>query len=421
MSDETLQIEKVVAGGFGLGRGGGGVLLVPGALAGETVRARALVPGKPHAELLEVLQASPQRVPAPDLPTADLAHAAYPEQLRIKRELVREALARIGGAAALADTVAETVPSPAPWGYRTAAQYLVTPQGLGYRARGSHTPQLLREDPLVVDAIHALLERLPARALLPARELALRASTLTGEVLATLIGPGEPERYRAATAALREAGAAGVSLAAPAARRFAARITPLWGAVTVTERFGEFVGPVSASGFSQVNPAAAGELYRHAGRLAQHSGLSGAALDLYGGSGLLGRHLLGTFERVRVTDASAEALARGETSPLPGLEFAQQKASAVTPAHLRGFALVAADPPRAGLGEELRAALLVGPPAGLLYVSCSPATWARDVGELLRAGYRLRHAIPFDFYPQTSHVEVLSFLDGPEPGVAASP
>jgi len=72
--------------------------------------------------------------------------------------------------------------------------------------------------------------------------------------------------------------------------------------------------------------------------------------------------------------------------------------------------LVVVDPPRAGLSAELRAAIVRSRVPRLLYVSCDVATWARDVADFARQGLRLERFEPFDFYPQTHHVEVLSLL-----------
>ena len=73
--------------------------------------------------------------------------------------------------------------------------------------------------------------------------------------------------------------------------------------------------------------------------------------------------------------------------------------------------LVILDPPRAGLVRELRQTLVQAGPPEILYIACDPATWARDVGELTReGGYELRFVRPYDFFPYTHHVEVLSYL-----------
>ncbi|HEX2863165.1 MAG TPA: hypothetical protein VHN99_01245, partial [Deinococcales bacterium] len=169
-------VERVVKNGLGLTRlPDGQVVLVPGVLPGEVVRvapSRQRGPG----ELLDVLEPSPDRV---DLPrgatpdTCDLGFATYEAQLRIKREIVLDALAHVGH---LNAEVGETVPSPEEWGYRAAAQYLLTPQGPAYRQRGGRAPRVIREDPLTTDLITGGLRSLNAQALFPAVEVALRAS-----------------------------------------------------------------------------------------------------------------------------------------------------------------------------------------------------------------------------------------------------
>ncbi|MFD1732366.1 hypothetical protein ACFSC4_16810 [Deinococcus malanensis] len=94
--------------------------------------------------MVEVLRRSPDRVDAPELPTADLAHARYEAQLAYKKAFVEEALSRI---AKVRRPVNDTVPSPQAWAYRNTAQYLVTPQGLAYRERRGSDPLVVDKDP----------------------------------------------------------------------------------------------------------------------------------------------------------------------------------------------------------------------------------------------------------------------------------
>ena len=303
----TLEVEKIVAGGLGLARDDAGVVLLSGALPGERVVAevrsgRGVRQGVTH----EVLRASPDRVGAPELPTADLAHASYAAQLAYKRGFVEEALTRI--AKRRGAEVGETVGSPEQWHYRNAAQYLVTPQGLGYRERRSHEAQAFTGDPLAMAAIGTVAAQLDPAQLDPAQEVAFRASRLTGEVVAALIGSGEPRQYLRASDHLMDAGVVGVSLAQPAGRRFSAGVRLIAGEADIRERFGRVEISVSATGFAQVNPLAAGLAYERAAALA---GRGDHAADLYGGSGAIARHLAGQFRRVTVLDSSPEALARG--------------------------------------------------------------------------------------------------------------
>ena len=409
-----LDIEKVVAGGLGLARHAGGVVLVRGALGGERVEAQVKAArGVRQGRLRRVLSASPDRVEAPELPTADLAHASYPAQLRIKRELVEEALSRI---AKLAHPVAETVASPRQWGYRNGAQYLTVPGGLAYRERsGPGIWRLDGPDPLIMDAVQAVMARLEGVFLDPVQEIAFRGSRLSGEVVASIIGPGEPRQYLRASDRLLDAGVIGVSLASPATqpagRRFSAGVKLIAGEGTTLEQLGDVQVSLSASGFAQVNPEAAGLAYR----LAAHFAGSGErATDLYGGSGAIGRHLARTFTQVVVLDTAAEALQRGQRdvqrSGERNVVFRRADAAFSPGSPLPETDVIVVDPPRAGLSSEARSAVSATAARTLVYVSCDPATWARDVGDLLHRGWQLGEVVPHDFYPQTSHVEVVSRL-----------
>lgn len=424
----VFEIEKLVAGGLGLARDGKGAVLIAGALPGERVRA-ALRPGRGvrQGRALDILRTSPDRVPdAPDLPTTDLAHASYAAQLHFKRGFVTEALERIaklGGAA----EVTPTVPSGAQWGYRSGAQYLIMPLGLAYRERRAHQPHPAHHDPLLASFARQLLEKVDAALtqatapesledsaselwrLASAQEIAVRGSFLTGEVLVVLIAPGEPRDHLRAAETLLDLGFAGVSLAAPAGRRFGSRVRLIAGESTVPERFGRASLPVSASGFAQVNPEAAGRAYR---QVAEWAGRGSHAADLYGGAGAIGQHLSSAFGRVTVIDVAAEALSRGRQAAaeadLNNLQFLQ--GSAETLGELSTNVIVA-DPPRAGLDTTARDAIHASTADRLVYMSCDPATWARDVGDLVRRGWRLERVTPYDFYPQTSHTEVVSLLE----------
>ncbi|PNY81255.1 class I SAM-dependent RNA methyltransferase [Deinococcus koreensis] len=403
----TLEIEKLVAGGLGLARDDSGVVLVRGALPGERVTA-SLRSGKGVRQGLvqEILRASPDRVAAPDLPTADLAHASYAAQLGYKRAFVEEALSRI---AKLRHEVGETVASPREWHYRNAAQYLITPSGLAYRERRGREPQVFADDPLVMSQITELVGKLSPELLDPATEVALRASDLTGEVVAALIGAGEPRQFLRASDHLMDAGVVGVSLAQPAGRRFSAGVRLIAGEAGIREQFGDVQVSISATGFAQVNPPAATLAYRRAAELA---GKGDHAVDLYGGAGAIGRHLAKNFRRVTVLDSDADSLARGRQDVAQSGEsnVSYRLGDAARFSEL-GTDVIVVDPPRAGLEDEARDHLHDSTADRLVYVSCDPATWARDVGDLTRRGWRLGEVTPHDFYPQTSHVEILSVLE----------
>jgi 23S rRNA (uracil1939-C5)-methyltransferase len=409
-SAQRFRIEKIVSGGFGLARTERGVALIAGALPGETVEA-ALQPKKGRLEgrVLKVLEASPDRVPfARDTPpTADLAHASYEAQLRFKRDFVVESLTRI---AKLEADVLETQPSPEMWRYRNGAQYVVTEAGVGYRQPGTHKAQLIRSDPLTTELISDGLHELEGEKLIPSGEIAFRASLATDEVLACLIGLGKPRDYYNARKHLEELGVSGVSFAfATLEGRFRAGVQPLFGLETILETYGDYQLSVSASSFAQVNPLAAGALYKAAVKLI---GTGGSCVDLYGGGGGLAFHLAQGYERVTVVEINPDAVERGEADGQRlGIERVQfQRGDAAQISSLEAD-LISLDPPRAGLSPEALEVVVNAASPKILYVSCDPATWARDVARFVKGGYKLKHVQPWDFYPQTSHVEVLSLLE----------
>ncbi|WP_018111457.1 class I SAM-dependent RNA methyltransferase [Thermus igniterrae] len=402
----VLTVEKLVPGGYGLARTEEGAVLVKGALPGEVVRGRPVRRrGALFLEEVELLQPHPDRYPHPLPPTADLP-LVYERQLPLKEGLVREALERI---AKLPFPLSPIRPSPRALGYRTAAQYARHPLGgLAYRLPESHALVRVAEDPLLAEPLAWALGVLSGWPL-PVEEVVLRGSLLEGRVLLGLIG-GSPEALKRPAKALVAEGFAGVVWGEPSAKgRFRGQVRPLHGERTLLERFGPLTASVSVESFSQVNPLAAGELLQEAQGLP-----SGGerALELYAGSGLLSLLLAPRYREVVAVEISKEAVRRGEADRRRlGVENVRfHRGDAREAARLGAFDLVLLDPPRAGLAPEVRAYLLETRPQEVLYITCDPATWARDVGALVQGGYRLAFARPYDFFPFTHHVEVLSLL-----------
>jgi 23S rRNA (uracil1939-C5)-methyltransferase len=409
-----LTIERLLPGALGLARlPTGQVVLLPGVLPHERIKAEVTAKGKQLVGTVKrILQPSDVRVPLPKHcpPTLDFAFASYEAQLLAKAGFVLDVLRRIAKLdAAQIPAIAPTHGSPETWKYRNSAQYLVTPQGLAYRQRSSHEAWLVEHDPLLIEPLAALLAGFPAMAGAVGAgitELGLRGSLHSGETLVALIGAHAPKGVQRA---LHRLGVTGAVLAAPSSGgRFRGAVESLFGAETILERYGRFDLSVTAQGFAQVNPLAAGLLYQ---RVAQLAGTGLHAVDLYGGSGGLGLHLLRHFADVTVLEINAEAVALGQRdAERLGLDVLFVTGDAARLSRLKPDVIVA-DPPRAGLSPEAVAAIVASPAERLVYVSCDPATWARDTGILVRAGWQLVAVQPFDFYPQTSHVEVLSLFE----------
>jgi len=159
--------------------------------------------------------------------------------------------------------------------------------------------------------------------------------------------------------------------------------------------------------FAQTNPEVA-EMLRH--WVHANAGRAELLLDLYAGDGFLTRDLKSSFQRVVAVERSPAAVREGRARS-PDLEWVL---SDVAQFELSGElnpteTVVVVDPPRTGLEKPVRERLLRWQIAKLLYVSCDPATFARDIAEL-QAGYRMVEVQPFDMFPQTAGIELAAHL-----------
>jgi 23S rRNA (uracil1939-C5)-methyltransferase len=404
-----LHIERIVAGGAGLARTPDGAVFVRGALPGERVTARpSLRAGVLRAHVIDILDPHPGRVAIPDAPPGADLPLIYGEQLAVKEGLVREALERV---AKLEHDLAPIHPSPHELAYRTAAQYAVVEGGgLGARAIDSDRVVPLAADALVTQPIAAAFATCSSRALHGVTEVSFRASLHEQRVLVALHGERRSPAAERLARALEDSGAAGVSWAQLDERgRFRGRTTVMNGHDRLLEDFGGVLSTITVRSFAQVNPPAAGAMYREAATLA---GSGSRALDLYAGSGVLGLHLAAAFDDVVAVEIAPDAVRRGEADARRlGRPLRFHRGDARSAARYLPADLVALDPPRAGLADDVIRVLGDHRPPRMVYASCDPTTWARDVGKLAGRGYRLTFARPYDFYPYTSHVEVLSVLE----------
>jgi 23S rRNA (uracil1939-C5)-methyltransferase len=431
----TLDIDRFVHGGRALATADDGRrVLVAGAIPGERVRVVAdRRRGVWLAEVEEVLEASPDRVPTPEHPGLDLGHVAYRRQLDVKREVVLDAWRRANkGADAPFDLEAVTA-SPEVWGYRASIQPAIVerergdPVQLGYRRMGSHEVVALDHDPTANAACRSGWDAVRGSSLpRGVREVVLRGND-DGEVLAALIADTATRDLLGVAHDLVRAGVHGVVGAPYDPRgRFRGGAERLAGARAIAQRFGDVSITMTATSFAQPNPGAAHALYRTIAEWAPHAR---HALDLFAGSGVIGMHLAPRADRVTALEIDRGSVDRGRrdaaAAGLTNLEIFRSDVRDLAVAD--DVDLVAVDPPRAGLASGVRDALHASRTRYLLYVSCDVATWARDVADLCARdgggeaggrGWRPLRVQAFDFQPHTHHVELLSLLarDGAEGG-----
>ena len=355
---------------------------------------------------MAVLEPSSLRVKPPVHPGLDYGFVSYEGQLGLKRQVIKDALER---ALKRNINIPQLRPAPSAWHYRSAVQPVVTPNGLGYRAPNSHKAVSLSEDPVANSALNTFWGRWSGAAPKSVRELALRGNE-AGEVLVCFIATTSARNLLSfAHGLLKETNAVGVSYARHDSRgRFRRGSERLAGERSIRQRYGSFEVTVNATSFAQPNPLAAGLLYKRLVELApggQH------AFELYAGGGVIGMHLLEKYDRVTALEIDKGSVTRGRRDAARlGLDvvFVHSDAKRVDiPADAD---LVVVDPPRSGLAKDLRELIDRSSSTALLYVSCDVVTWARDVAAFEKLGWTLETFEPFDFYPQTHHIELLSKL-----------
>jgi 23S rRNA (uracil1939-C5)-methyltransferase len=356
-------------------------------------------------------------------------HVDYAAQLDAKREIAAAALRRIGGLALPEGEALPITPSPLPYRYRTRSRVLVEAGNVGYRRRRSHALAPTSRCPVLVEALEQRLASLAADPPRRDGEWELVASLgaepprcdRDQELVASLgAEPPRCDRDRELVASLGAeplrcdrdvelVAGDGAGLAEAAARALplpAAEGPRIWLRVG-----GDRIG-VSPGVFVQSNASLLEPLAR---AVAGAAGTGRLALELYCGAGFFTLGLARSFEQVVAVDSNPAAVrdlehnlrdarltnVRARTGPVEGALDEPELA------RLRPDCVVV-DPPRAGLGERVAARIAELAPARIVYLSCDPATLARDLSHLDHRGYALLRAECFDLFPQAPHVEVLA-------------
>ncbi len=440
----TLDFTGYTAEGMGVARLEGRVVFVPGVVRGETWRVRLEKVNKAVAwgRGVELLAASPERL-APDCPLAgrcggcQFRHMTYAEELRAKGDRVRDALERLGGVKL---DLPPVLGAEAPERYRNKVQFPVSEEknglAVGYYRSRSHqvldAPDCLLQPEAVTrlrgtfkgwmerNNISAYDER-TGRGLV--RHLYVRTSS-RGESLCCVVVngdklPGEAGLVSALRAA--EPGLAGVVLNTNTRDTnviLGDQYRLLWGRDWLEEELLGLTFRLSAPSFFQVNRVQTEKLYRTA---LEFAGLTGTetVLDLYCGVGSISLCLAREAGRVVgaevVPQAVEDARANAARNGIGNAEFFRGDAGEVA-ARLMGEGLrpraVVVDPPRKGLAPEVPGVLAGLAPERIVYVSCDPATLARDVKRFAELGYAPARARAVDLFPRTAHVETVMLLQG---------
>jgi 23S rRNA (uracil1939-C5)-methyltransferase len=382
-----LTLNNMAHGGSAVGRHDGRAIFVAYGVPGERVRARITQDKRrfAYAEVVEVLEPAPIRV-MPHCKHFGVCggchwqHMDYVAQLSFKQSVVADQMRRLGG---LLDVVVHpTIPSPDAWAYRSHVTYHVTADGqLGFVGLDDRTVipieecHIVREElfnPLVSSALN----------LAPAERVRVQVGSNDDELLIAT-GQGEDNFQRILTSH-----------------------------ETVHYTIQGRTFQVSAGSFFQVNLPQAETLVRLVLERLKLTG-SERLLDLYSGVGLFTAFLAEHARHVTAVESFPLAVKDAEVNlnPFDNIDLIEGAVEDVLSALGRGYDAALLDPPRAGMDARALKALMKIAPQKIVYVSCDPATLARDAKQLVGAGYHLIEVQPVDMFPQTYHIEAVAAFE----------
>ncbi|MGE5614379.1 MAG: 23S rRNA (uracil(1939)-C(5))-methyltransferase RlmD [Bacillota bacterium] len=444
----VVEITDMTHEGQGVGRIDGLTVFTDGALAGEQVELKIIKLKKTYAvgKLINVLKPSPDRI-VPFCSVykrcggCSLQHMDYNAQLAFKKKLVCDSIERIGG---LKDVkVHDTIGMKQPYNFRNKAQYPVASVDgrivTGFYASRSHeviNSEECRIQDVESDKIRKIVAKFMMEKGIPAydektgkglvRHVITRVGFNTGEIMVVLVINGDTlpharelvERLIDGTAAQSSGSSMVKSIYINVNTEntnviMSERNILLYGNESITDKIGNYRFMISPGSFFQVNTAQTEVLYS---KVLEYAGLNGSetVFDLYCGIGTITLFLSSRARMVYgvevVAAAVNDARKNAELNGVDNVEFIEGEAEKVAPRmYQKGIHadVVVLDPPRKGCDESLLRLIADMQPARIVYVSCNPATLARDLKYLDAQGYKATEAQPVDMFPWTGHVECI--------------
>jgi 23S rRNA (uracil1939-C5)-methyltransferase len=447
-NDEVIiDIEDIGSDGEGIGKHEGYTLFVKNALPGDKVRVKVMKTKKNYgyARLSEVIQASSYRVsPLCDVAGkcggCSLQHLSYERQLVYKQNKVKNCLERIGGFKEDI-TLEPIIGMEEPFYYRNKAQFPVgrNKEGkvvIGFYAGGTHS---------IIDTSHCVIQAKGNEAIIEKirifleeyqistydeenhkglfRHILTRAGFVTGEIMVCLIINGDdlPHKEKLIESLIGIPGMTSISLNSNKAKTniiLGDKVVTLWGQPFITDYIGEIKYQISPLSFYQVNPRQTKVLYETA---LDYAGLHGDEVvwDLYCGIGTISLFLAGKARQVYgveiIPQAIDDARQNAKINNIENAEFFVGSAEEVLPAKYKEdniyAEVIVVDPPRKGCEESLLNTIVEMAPKRVVYVSCDPATLARDLRYLCDRGYQVKKVQAVDQFAHSTHTEIVCLIE----------
>lgn len=439
-----LKVTGLGSSGEGVGKYQGFTVFVQGALPEETVNVAITLVKKNYAigKIVQIISASEDRTePSCAIYQAcggcQLQHLSYAGQLKMKRQQVQDALTRIGH---LDVEVLPVIGCTNPWNYRNKMQFPAAKNtegkiSIGCYAAATHS---------VIDADSCIIQKAANNDVLKAvrqwmqeyditaydektgkgllRHVMGRVGVHSGQTMAVIITSEYYIPHKKELIEILKANVPGLVSVIQNINKKSTNVVMgqktrvLYGSATIKDSLGALSFNISAQSFFQVNSEQAEKLYNKALEYASLSGRE-TVIDVYCGTGTislyLARHAKKVYGIEIVAPAIEDANKNAAENNCSNAEFILGDAAEKLPQLLNAGVVpdvILVDPPRAGCEEKVLKAIVGVEPERIVYVSCNPASLARDLAYLEEHGYKTMVAQPVDMFPMTSHVETVVSL-----------
>jgi 23S rRNA (uracil1939-C5)-methyltransferase len=384
----------------------GRAVFVPFTIPGELVRVRVIEEKGRYAraKLVEVIESSPQRIDArcchfTECGGCHYQHLNYPSQVSLKADILKEQLERIGG---LIDIPAiETITTPNPWNYRNHVQFHITREGkLGFQRAQTNQTFPIRECHLPEASINQFWPSINIEPIPGLERINIR--TGWNEELMLVLENSYPQKLDLTVENL----ATSVVQKVPSGNLLLAGSDHIYMEV-LGKRF-----RVSSTSFFQVNTHQANAMVKHIMDILPLVETM-TVVDVYCGVGLFSAFLAPKVRKLVGIELSPEACEDFTVNldEFENVDLYEATAEVVLTQVSFNPDVIVVDPPREGLERKTMDGILSQGASQLIYISCDPATMARDAKRLTSAGYRLEKIAMFDMFPQTYHIESATYWE----------